>query len=85
MGKDDLELLYKKLEQLALFEEPRDYLHLSRIPQENAAAGERRKMNPTIPLIAIAKEMGTTDSAVKSRLVRVRKKLRTTFGEESVQ
>ena len=33
----------------------------------------------------IAKEMGTTDSAVKSRLVRVRKKLRTTFGEESVQ
>ncbi len=39
MGKDDLELLYKKLEQLALFEEPRDYLHLSRIAQENAAAG----------------------------------------------
>ncbi len=33
----------------------------------------------------IAREMGTTDSAVKSRLVRVRKKLRTTFGEESVQ
>lgn len=31
----------------------------------------------------IAKEMGTTDSAVKSRLVRVRRKLRADFGEEN--
>lgn len=31
----------------------------------------------------IAKEMGTTEAAVKSRLVRVRRKLRTSFGEEN--
>ena len=33
----------------------------------------------------IATELRTTEAAVKSRLLRVRKKLRTTFGEESVQ
>ncbi len=33
----------------------------------------------------IATELHTTEAAVKSRLLRVRKKLRTTFGEESVQ
>ncbi|MBR3037250.1 MAG: RNA polymerase sigma factor [Clostridia bacterium] len=33
----------------------------------------------------IAKEMGTTEAGVKSRLLRVRKKLRTSFGEENHQ
>ena len=31
----------------------------------------------------IAKETGTTATGVKSRIARVRKKLRTTFGEEN--
>ena len=39
MNQDDLDLLYEKLSALSLYEEPKDYLHLSSIPLHDTLQG----------------------------------------------
>ena len=93
------ELMQKESIRRAVLSDEPDDVSVEDLSLDHAAIGdilERLKSEPELTqrmfilyygygmkLGDIAKETGTTATGVKSRIARVRKKLRTTFGEEN--